>query len=165
MQKNNTPFTQRFVPEEGLNSAFRQKLGNRATTKTFGDAKPARLSIRNLGQFDTLAFAPELGIFSELSSDFVEVDVKSVGLNAKDVFVYSGKVDTLGATTSLECAGIVTRVGSAVVSLKANDRVVVMAPGHFSSLESFPEWACAKLEDNEEYHVRSCLPEGTPDYG
>lgn len=155
VQKNGTPYTQRFVPEEKLNSTFRQKLGNRAATKAFGDAKPARLTIHSLGQFDTLAFASELNISSQLSPDFVEVDVKSVGLNAKDVFIYSGKADSRGATTSLECAGIVTRAGSAVTSLKAGDRVVVMAPGHFSSLENFPEWACAKLEDNEDYNV--CL--------
>lgn len=153
VQKNRTPYIQRFVPEEGLNNTFRQKFGNRAATKAFGDAKPARLTIRSLGQFDTLAFASEFGIPSELSQDFVEVDVRSVGLNAKDVYVYSGKADTRDATTSLECAGIVTRAGSAVVSLKAGDRVVVMAPGHFSSLEKFPEWACAKLEDDEEYNV------------
>ena len=69
------------------------------------------------------------------------------------MYVYNGKVDTRGATTSLECAGVVTRVGTAVSSLKAGDRVVSMAPGHFCSLESFPEWACAKLEDHEDYTV------------
>lgn len=158
VEKNSIPHTQRFVPEEGLNSTFRQKLGNRDATKIFGEAKPARVTIQSLGQFDTLAFAPELDVRSELSPDFVEVDVKSVGLNAKDVYVYSGKVDTRGATTSLECAGVVTRVGKEVESLKAGDRVVCMAPGHFSTLESFPEWACAKLKDTEEFDTISTLP-------
>ena len=153
VQKNGIPYTQRFVPEEGLNRTFRQKLGNRAASKPFRNAKPARLTIHSLGQFDTLAFAPELNFSSEPNPGFVEVDVKSVGLNAKDVYVYSGKVDTRGATTSLECAGIITRVGRAVDFLKAGDRVVSMAPGHFSSLESFPEWACVKLEDSEDYNV------------
>ena len=158
VENNSIPYTQRFVPEEGLNSTFRQKLGNRAAIKTLAEAKPARLTIHSLGQFDTLAFAPELDTVYDLNPDTVEVDVKSVGLNAKDVYVYSGKVDTRGATTSLECAGVVTRVGAAVQSLKAGDRVVSMAPGHFSSLEIFPEWACAKLEDNEDFSTISTLP-------
>lgn len=158
VEKNGTPYIQRFVPEEALNSIFRQKLGRRAASKTFGEAKPARLTIHRLGQFDTLAFAPELDITSDLGSDFVEVDVKAVGLNAKDIYVYSGKVDTRGATTSLECAGVVTRVGKGVESLKAGDRIVCMAPGHFSSLESFPEWACAKLENSEEFNTMATLP-------
>ena len=71
----------------------------------------------------------------------------------QDVYAYSGKVETQNATTSLECAGIVKRVGSEVSHLKEGDRVVVMAPGHFSTLESFPSWSCEKLEDNEDFNV------------
>lgn len=157
VEKDSLTYTQRFVPEESLNTTFRQRLGNRAAAKAFGEAKPARLTINSLGQFDTLAFAREVDIATELKPDHVEIDVKSVGLNAKDVFAYSGKVDTRGATTSLECAGLVSRVGSHVSSFKAGDRVVCMAPGHFSSLESFPESVCAKLKDDEEYHAMSTL--------
>lgn len=72
---------------------------------------------------------------------------------SQDVFVYSGKVETRNATTSLECAGIIKRVGSDVSSLKEGDRVVVLAPGHFSTLESFPEWSCQKLKDGEAFSV------------
>lgn len=28
-----------------------------------------------------------------------------------------------------------------------------MAPGHFSTLESFPEWSCEKLTDSEDFNV------------
>lgn len=45
VEKNSIPHTQRFVLEEGLNSTFRQKLGNKVATKVFGEAKPARLTI------------------------------------------------------------------------------------------------------------------------
>ncbi|KAL8833881.1 MAG: hypothetical protein Q9170_004028 [Blastenia crenularia] len=158
VEQKGTPFFQRFVPEEDLNTSFRQKWGNKAAEKSLEEAKPVRLTIDAMGQFDTLAFAPELERSAELNPDSVEIDVKSVGLNAKDVYVYSGKTDTQDATTSLECAGVVSRIGSAVKSLKVGDRVVSMAPGHFSTLESFPEWACAKLEDHETYHSVSTLP-------
>ena len=67
--------------------------------------------------------------------------------------MYTGKVETRNATTSIECAGIVKRVGTGVSSLQEGDRVVVMAPGHFSTLESFPEWSCEKLRDSEEFSV------------
>lgn len=73
------------------------------------------------------------------------------------MFVYTGKVETRHGTTSLECAGIVKRIGSNVSSLKEGDRVVVMAPGHFSTLESFPEWSCEKLTDGEAFNV-PCSP-------
>lgn len=83
VEKHGIPFTQRFVPEEGLNETFRQKQGNRFALKRLGDNKPAKLTIQSIGQFDTLAFMPETSGNDELKAGFVEVDVRSVGLNAK----------------------------------------------------------------------------------
>ncbi len=83
VEKYGVPFTQRFVPEEGLNETFRQKQGNRIAVKNFGESKPVRLTIQSVGQLDTLAFKPETSGDVDLRADFVEVDVKSVGLNAK----------------------------------------------------------------------------------
>lgn len=83
VEKQGLPFTQRFVPEEGLNETFRRRQGNRFTVDRLGDNKPARLTIQNIGQFDTLAFKPDTSGDDELKAGFVEVDVKAVGLNAK----------------------------------------------------------------------------------
>ena len=158
VQKDGLAYTSRFVPEEGLNEIFRQRLGDTAMPKPLEQVKPTRLTIQKLGQFDTLAFKQDGSAGAPLSADYVEVDVKSIGLNAKDVYVYSGKVDTPEATSSLECAGLVTRVGSNVRDLAPGDRVVVMAPGHFATLESFPWWACEKLEEKEDFHTMSTMP-------
>ena len=89
VEKNGIPFTQRFVPEEGLNETFRQKLGNRYTEKALGDSKPARLVIQSMGQFDTLAFRSESSGEGQVKAGFVEVNVKSIGLNAKVCFFTS----------------------------------------------------------------------------
>lgn len=83
VEKNGVPFTQRFVPEEDLNKTFRERLGNQLAIKRLGDSKPARLTVKSLGQFDTLALKRETEGEQELKAGFVEVDVKSVGLNAK----------------------------------------------------------------------------------
>ena len=83
VEKQGVPFTQRFIPEEGLNEMFRRKQGNRFTVDRLGDNKPARLTIQKIGQFDTLAFKPETSGNGELKAGYVEVDVKAVGLNAK----------------------------------------------------------------------------------
>ena len=83
MEKHGIPFTQRFVPEEGLNQTFREKLGNHPATKKLGHSRPAKLSVQSVGQFDTLAFAPVTTSEAEIQAGFVEVEVKSIGLNAK----------------------------------------------------------------------------------
>ncbi|KAI4289981.1 MAG: hypothetical protein L6R35_000743 [Caloplaca aegaea] len=143
----------RFVADENMNTAFRQKQGDQAMLKPLKQTGSLRLTIEKLGQFDTLAFKEDIPSSDELDVDFVEVEVKAVGLNAKDISVYSGKTDNLGATSSSECAGVITRVGRDVKDLVIGDRVVVMAPGHFATLEAFPQWACAKLRDAEAFHT------------
>ena len=77
---------------------------------------------------------------------------------AKDISVFSGRLESKGTASSSECAGVVTKVGDKVSSLKAGDRVVVMAPGRFATVEAFPEWTCEKLEDNEDFTVASIMP-------
>lgn len=72
--------------------------------------------------------------------------------------VFNGKLESKGSTSSSECAGIVTKVGTDVAAFKPGDRVVVMAPGHFATVEAFPEWTCEKLRDNEDFNVISTIP-------
>jgi hypothetical protein len=73
----------RMVPEEHMNRTFRQKQGEIPRLAPLKDAKPARLTIGTVGQFDTLAFKQERPDFSALAPGTVEIEVKSVGLNAK----------------------------------------------------------------------------------
>lgn len=73
----------------------------------------------------------------------------------QDLYVLAGKVDTKDGTCTLEYSGVVTKVGTGVTNLAPNDRVVVMAPGHFQTTERVPEWACHKLRDNEDFNVSS----------
>lgn len=71
----------------------------------------------------------------------------------KDVHVLTGRIDTKNGTCSAEIAGIVKRVGSAVTKFSPGDRVVVMAPGHFGTVERVPEWACCILREDEDLAV------------
>ena len=73
----------RFVPEEDLNATFRQKQNNRVVSQPLGQSKPSRLTIQSVGQFNTLAFTETVATSGDLKADHVEVEIKSVGLNAK----------------------------------------------------------------------------------
>ena len=151
-------YSSRFGPEETLNRTFRQKLANEALPKPLKDAKPSYLTVQKLGQYDTLAFNQPPAAVTRLQANDVEVELKTIALNSKETTAFSGKATHKGTTTSSACAGSVTRVGSDVSKLNIGDRVVVMAPGHFSTLESFPEWCCERLNDNEAFGEASTLP-------
>lgn len=157
IQRQNIVHVSRFVPDDTLNESFRQKQGGGIIEMPLQEAKPVKLSIERVGQFDSLFFRQEK-LQTHLEAKLVQVQVASVGLNAKDFYMLSGKVDTRNATCSLEFCGTVTRIGSAVLSIAPGDRVVVMAPTHFQTSQVVPEWACQKMEDHEEFNVLCTLP-------
>ncbi|KAJ5635342.1 polyketide synthase-nonribosomal peptide synthetase [Penicillium longicatenatum] len=159
VQKNDLLHISRMVPEEDMNRSFRDRQGLVPSLTPLSEAKPARLTIGTVGQFDTLAFSRESPDLLDLKPGTVEIEVKSVGLNAKDFYALAGKVNTKDGMCKLECSGIVTRVaGSGIHRLAVGDRVVTMGPGHFLTRETFPEWACQKLQDDEDLHVVTTLP-------
>lgn len=109
-----------------------------------------RLSIEEPGQMDTLHYE-EMAFEQQIPSESVEVSVRAVGINAKDLYTLSGKIDTQERTCSLEFTGVINRVGDRVTTLCPSDRVVVAAPSHFASFERVPYWACHKIHSEESF--------------
>ncbi|TVY83962.1 Reducing polyketide synthase DEP5 [Lachnellula suecica] len=158
-QKNGVLHVSRFVPDEGMNDVFRQKQGAVPGLEALAEIRPAKLMIKSVGQFETISFEQNLPDLTDLQPGTVEVQIKSVGLNAKDFYALAGKVDTVDASCTLDCSGVVTKVASnGIQRLSVGDRVVVMAPGHFETNERFPEWACQKLQDDEDFNTAATLP-------
>lgn len=156
IQRQTVVHVSRFVPDDCLNKSFVQKQGIGIIDMPLQEAKPVKMSIERVGQFDSLFFR-QVKLQGPLQATDIQVQVKSVGLNAKDFYMLAGKVDTKNATCSLEFCGIVERIGSAVSSPAPGDRVVVMAPTHFQTSQVVPEWACQKLEDHEDFNVLCTL--------
>ncbi|KAH0536611.1 Type I Iterative PKS [Glutinoglossum americanum] len=131
MQSSGLLHISRFVPDRGLNHRFSQRKRQKPVQMTLEEASPAHLAIKRIGLMDTTYFQQELEPKSLPPVDYVDVDVKAVSLNAKDVNVLSGKAETKAGTSALEFSGIVKAVGPNVTSLQAGDRVVVFAPNSF----------------------------------
>jgi len=92
-------------------------------------AAPA-LALRSSGSLDSIAWLPAER--ATLRPDEVEIEVVAAPLNFRDVVSAVGMFSDampLGA----ECAGIVSRVGSAVTRFTAGDEVVAFAPGALAS--------------------------------
>jgi NADPH:quinone reductase-like Zn-dependent oxidoreductase len=88
-----------------------------------------------------------------LPATYVDIAVKAVSLNAKDVYAMNGRVDTRDKTTALDFAGIVTAVGADVKHLKVGDRAVAWAPNHFKTTERVPAGSVHKMLDDEQFTV------------
>ncbi|KAM0804375.1 reducing type I polyketide synthase 10 [Usnea florida] len=148
----------RFVPDQRMARRFHETQDKAVFGIPLKDAGTFQLSIKQVGQMDSVHFVTNRIHDSPLDPDFIEVEARVRSLNAKDVHVIFGRIDTKNATCSIDMAGIVKRVGYAVTSFSPGDRVVVMAPGHFGNVERVPEWACCKLRDDEDLAIMATIP-------
>ncbi|KAI1081301.1 polyketide synthase-like protein [Whalleya microplaca] len=159
MQQDGLLYISRFGPDFDRNLAFRRRLEKDEPKQvcTIAEAGQAHLSIDKVGLGDSMYFQQVCVPSTAPPAGFVDVAVKAVSLNAKDIYAMGGRVETRGGTTSLEFSGIVTAVGPDVVDLREGDRVVVMAPNHFSTTERVPAWSAFKMLPDEEFIVMPTL--------
>ncbi|OJK01834.1 hypothetical protein ASPACDRAFT_50671 [Aspergillus aculeatus ATCC 16872] len=148
----------RFVPETTLNDLFRKRESTEIDTMALEEASPARLAIERVGITDSIYFQRLADSPTVIPAGQVEIEVKAVSLNAKDIYTLSGKVETRKGTAAIEFSGIVRNVASDVSHLAAGDRVVVLAPNTFSTVERVPAWACQKMLPQESFEVMPTLP-------
>jgi NADPH:quinone reductase-like Zn-dependent oxidoreductase/NADP-dependent 3-hydroxy acid dehydrogenase YdfG len=146
----------RFGPDFALNSLFRrrQEPDVAMEKETLAAAGSARLSIGRVGMTDTMYFQqlPQQQPISP-PAGFVDIEVKAVSLNAKDVYAIMGRVETRNKTTALDFSGVVKAVGPGVEHLKPGDRAVAWAPNHFGTMERVPAGSVHKMLSHEEFTV------------
>jgi len=147
-----------FVPDKKAKSLFRRRLGNQESMQKdpLINVSPARLSVAQVGNTDSIHFQQICKPSTSLPSGFNDVDIKAVSLNAKDIHALNGLIETRTATTAIEFSGVVAAVGPSV-ELQPGDRVVVSAPNYFTTRERVPAWAAHKLFPKEEFTAMATL--------
>ncbi|KAI1298538.1 polyketide synthase-like protein [Xylaria venustula] len=150
----------RFCPDSELNGLFRRRLGmdNPLRSTRLDEAGLSRLTIDEVGRMDTIHFE-QVSIHSQIIPDgYVDVAVKAVSINAKDVYTLSGRAETRRGTTACEFSGIIVATASDVANYEPGDRVVVLWPNRFNTVERVPVWAVHKLLPQEDYVTMATIP-------
>ncbi|KAK9764862.1 hypothetical protein K7432_007300 [Basidiobolus ranarum] len=91
-----------------------------------------KLEIESIGLLDTLSFQSCPMMDDDIPDDMVDIEVKAVGINSRDVAVCMGIIDEneIGA----ECAGVVTKIGRGSSNqFHIGQRVFAVEPGCFST--------------------------------
>ncbi|KAI1174368.1 putative polyketide synthase [Nemania sp. FL0916] len=154
-------FINRFSPDSTLNTLFSRRQSSSSTRlqlQELGKASPAKLSIGQIGQMDSLYFQQLERSGAPPPAGHIDVSVQAVSLNAKDVYVLNGRAETKTGTITNDFSGIVTAVGPDVNQFAIGDRVVVMAPSDFKTVERVPAWTAQKILPSESFAEMASLP-------
>ncbi|KAK2603636.1 hypothetical protein QQS21_004217 [Conoideocrella luteorostrata] len=158
IQKDGVLYISRFAPDDDLNALFRQRMCSDAMDVVpLREVGPAKLSIGQVGMTDTIHFQQTSELKTAPASGFVDVDLRAVGLNAKDIYALNGRAETRSATTALDFSGVISAVGPDVKHLKVGDRVVGFVPNQFGTTERVTVKAVHKMLPNEDFTVLPTL--------
>ncbi|KAI0116548.1 putative polyketide synthase [Nemania sp. FL0031] len=152
----------RLSPSFDTNLLFRRRFEKQENVVKvkLSAARPSRISLDTFGGNDKLHFEQVHEPASAIPEGFIDVSVKVVSLNAKDVYSLKGRIDTREATTALEFSGVVTAVGPGNTAelFQPGDSVVVGMPCHLAMTQRVPVWAAFKLKSGERYADMATLP-------
>ena len=102
----------------------------RFTRMTVAYISRSRLKVETPSLVDSLHFIDDAEINSKLPADFVELEVKSCGINSRDVMVATGHLDLDELGT--ECSGVITAVGSGVRQFNPGNKVFGFAANTYA---------------------------------
>ncbi|TQW02595.1 polyketide synthase [Cordyceps javanica] len=129
---------QRVLLEKGVNDMastwYSTPKPMQLTFKQSG--RPLKLGIGTPGRLDTLQFDDDVVSRRELASDEVEIEVKAIGLNFKDIMVAMGQLTQ--PALGLECSGVISRIGSNVTGLSPGDEVMTWKLDTFNNFTRAP---------------------------
>ncbi|KAJ8131779.1 hypothetical protein O1611_g1844 [Lasiodiplodia mahajangana] len=150
----------RFCPDPVLNRQFRRRLGMEDPLRNtrLDEAGLARLAIDEVGRMDTIHFEQVSNRPQPIPDGYIDVAIKAVSINAKDIYALGGRAETRGGTTACEFSGIIVATASDVAHFKPGERVVVLWPNRFNTTERVPAWAAHKLLPQEDYATMATIP-------
>ncbi|EHK18438.1 putative polyketide synthase [Trichoderma virens Gv29-8] len=158
IQKDGIVYISRFVPDVELNALFRHRMTpDSMKLVPLREVGPAKLSIGQVGMTDTIHFQQISERKTTPPAGFVDVDLRAIGLNAKDVYALNGRAETRSATTALDFGGVISAVGPGIEHLKVGDRVAGFIPNHFGTTERVTVQAVHKMLPEEEFTVLPTL--------
>ncbi|EAQ86385.1 hypothetical protein CHGG_07638 [Chaetomium globosum CBS 148.51] len=123
----------------------------------FQEQRPLRLKAGVPGLLDTLVFADDDEDISG-DADTVEIEPRAYGLNFRDVMVAMGQLRE--RVMGLECAGIITRVGSeaAAQGFAVGDRVMALLIGPFANRARVSWHGVAHMPEGMTFDDAASLP-------
>ena len=160
MERDGALCINRIVEANALNDLiFSTVVPQEPEMRKFGQ-RPERalaLTISSPGLLNTLRFVDDM-VDSPLAPEEIEISVRAVGVNFKNVMVALGQLPD--KSLGQECAGIVTRVGADVDSSQAQvgERVCCVTHGAFKTYARSHTTSVHKIPGSMPFSTAAALP-------
>lgn len=156
--RGSTVFIPRVERTTSVDDSLRkyEAKGEPESTSFIGCGRPLKLTIKTPGLLDTFRWQEDEVYYTPLQDHWIEIKVKAVGLNFKDVLVALGNLNE--NKLGVDVAGIVTRVGSGVTSVKPGDRVMTASCDTFANFVRFPSQGAIPMPESMSFEDAASMP-------
>jgi NADPH:quinone reductase-like Zn-dependent oxidoreductase len=155
-EENSSLSINRVTEADDLNASIFDKSVAIQKMKPFLSDAPLTITVSNPGFLDSGLFVEDEKYWTELKPNEVELRVEAIGINFRDLLVMLGRYsdsDTIG----LECAGIVTRVGSNCSSFSPGDRVAALIIGCLQTFARCDYRQAVRIPDHISYSTAAAV--------
>ena len=156
--RNDTVCIPRLVHDTSMDQCLNieTQTGSRDLQPFSQEGRPLKLTVKSPGFLDTLCFVEDEQATKRLADDEIEIDVKSAGLNFKDVILSLGQL--AGNHLGQECSGVVTKVGLDIRTVKAGDRVCAISGSTIANLARCKADCAVSIPDSMSYPQAASIP-------
>ncbi|KKZ65546.1 hypothetical protein EMCG_08619 [[Emmonsia] crescens] len=114
-----------------------------------------KLAMGHPGTLDSSYFTDELPT-TPLSTKDIEIEVRFVGLNFKDIMIAMGQLQS--GHLGNECSGVVVAVGDKVTDFEVGDRICAVSEGAFANYARVPATSAWKVPEQMSFEVAASIP-------
>ncbi|GJC84774.1 highly reducing polyketide synthase azaB [Colletotrichum liriopes] len=156
--RDGMPMVQRIMLDKGMNDLITNLNAPPAPREMpfYQEGRPLTMAVGTPGRLDTLHFQDDQHAIEPLLDDEVEIKVKGVGLNFKDVMVAMGQLEQ--PALGVDCSGIVNRTGKKVTRVKLGDAVMTWKLGTMGNLVHVEESMVQIVPDGMDLVTAASLP-------
>lgn len=156
--RGSTIYVPRVERVQAVDSSLRtyESRGDPEPVSLTGCGRPLKLTIKTPGLLDTFRWVEDELYYEDLAEDWIEIEVRAVGLNFKDVLVALGSLNE--RKLGVDAAGVVTRIGGAVSGLKPGDRVMTATCDAFATHVRFPAAGAIAMPESMSFEEAASMP-------
>ena len=159
MERKGTFFTPRINNDEEMDEYVHKHTNASVLEPTLftQDTRPLKMAIKTPGDFGTLYFVDQL-MEEPLLDDEIEIEVKAVGVNSREVTVAMGHVED--SDFGSECSGVITKTGKDAVNFVTGNRVagISVSQGVYAKYARIKTAFTLKISDDTSFEAAASIP-------